>query len=228
MERASEALTGTRYFECEALCVEALAIAHSTQDYERMARILLPLQEARRQKRQLAQDAGKVRRLSSPEEIEPLLNESKRIEAGFYLIEPPLVGADGRELREKANAAEVPVCIVVREPETQTGQWPVVMVGPVTVRTRVSPAGKKVAVRWMLEAGEALGDRAIASVDAGLCAADRVERLYELLATVVDHEKLHQALERACLEAMHEPALSNGKSRPAATAEGGSDEGSGD
>ncbi|MFN3311207.1 MAG: ABC transporter permease, partial [Thermomonas sp.] len=42
------------YFAAERLCLEALELAHKACDYERMARICLPLQEARRQKRDLA------------------------------------------------------------------------------------------------------------------------------------------------------------------------------
>src|SRR5689334_10244420 len=58
MERASTALEAMRYFEAERLASTALRRAHAAADFERMARILLPLQEARRQKRQLAVDSG--------------------------------------------------------------------------------------------------------------------------------------------------------------------------
>lgn len=202
MEDASEALVQTRYYECERLAFEALSLARQGADYERMARILLPLQEARRQKRQLAADAGKVTRLDSMEKLEPLLAGEKKFASGCYLIEPGLVGADGRDLRDKADALQVPVIVVVREPETQLGLWPVVMVGPITVRTRVSPPkGKKIEVSWMLRASEALGDQAISMVNPAVSPLDRVERLADLLSTVVDHEKLHQALQSACQDA---------------------------
>ncbi|HBS28639.1 MAG TPA: hypothetical protein DEB06_04110 [Phycisphaerales bacterium] len=204
MEDASEALVSTRCFECERLCAEALALAHQSQDYERMARILMPLQEARRLKRQNAIDAGVVTRIDSYENLEPLLSGAKPIRPGFYLIEPPLVGADGRELRERANSAETPVVVVVREPVTQTGHWPIVMVGPVTVRTRVDPAPKKLTARWLLEAGEALGDAALAGISPELPAADRAEKLLAALYAVVDHEKLHQTLADACTRAAHD------------------------
>jgi len=201
MEQASEALVATRYFECERLAGEALTLALTGQDYERLSRILLPLQEARRLKRQAAVDSGAIVRLESYETLEPLLSGAKPIKPGMYLIEPPLVGADGRELRERANASEVPVVVVVREPPVRTGQWPVVMVGPVTVRTRVEPPAKKPTARWMLETGEALGDAAIASISTEIPARDRAEKLLAALAAVVDHEKLHQAAAEACAQA---------------------------
>ncbi len=213
MEQASEALVATRYFECERLALEALGLARASQDYERMARITLPLQEARRQKRQIASERRRVIRLDSVEKLEPLLSGQKKIVAGCYLIEPLLVGADGRDLRERADGQEAAVIVVAREPVTRLGAWPVVMVGPVTVRTHfAAPAKEKPDVAWMLGAGEALGDSAIESVDAGMDPMMRVERLADLLATVVDHEKLHQALAEACRAA--EQTMREAEARP--------------
>jgi hypothetical protein len=61
----------------------------------------------------------------------------------MYLLSPPRVGVDGRVLREAATQKQVPVVIVVREPATKAGLWPVVAVGPVTVRARVAPPPHK-------------------------------------------------------------------------------------
>ena len=58
MESASAALAATRYFEAERLAWQALGAAHSAKDFERMGRIALPLQEARRQRYQQALDVG--------------------------------------------------------------------------------------------------------------------------------------------------------------------------
>ncbi|MFN5959081.1 MAG: hypothetical protein ACK462_14220, partial [Planctomyces sp.] len=133
MESASVSLIAGRYFECERLCMEALDAAHRAHDYERMARIILPLQEARRQKRDLARDAGNVTvidsSLPSPGDLRP----------GFYFVRPPRVGLDGRLLREMADKTEVPIIVVVREPTTRAGLCPVVALGPVTLRTRIAP-----------------------------------------------------------------------------------------
>ncbi len=56
MERASLALARTDYFGAERTCLRAIARAVAASDWERAARMCLPLQEARRQKRMLAID----------------------------------------------------------------------------------------------------------------------------------------------------------------------------
>lgn len=197
MERASEALEETRYFECERLCLDALEQSHGVGDYERMARIVLPLQEARRQKRLAAVDAKRLFILEEP------MGEEEPVEPGCYLLQPPLVGADGRDLRERADRQEVPVFVLVREPRTRSGLWPLVMIGPVTVRARVKPPKDedKPDMAWFLGAGESLGDAAMAQVNAEATPAQRVNELFDRLGTVTEHEKLHQALEEACRRA---------------------------
>jgi len=136
MERASRALIGRDYFAAERLCLEALEIAHKACDYERMARICLPLQEARRQKRDLAADAA-ARGAIFP--VDDELPAPGTLRPGCYLVRPPRVGLDGRMLRELADRREVPVIVVVREPRTRAGLWPIVALGPVTIRAQVPP-----------------------------------------------------------------------------------------
>lgn len=199
MEQASEALARRDYFDCERTAVKALAAAYQVRDFERLARIVLPLQEARRQKRLEAADTGRVIRLSEKAPAD------EPITPACYLIEPMLVGADGRDLRERADQTDTPVLVVVREPETQLGQWPLVMIGPVTVRAKVQPPpNDHVTVEWMLAASETLGDEAIAQVDPAAAADERVDDLIDRLGTCPEHEKLHQRLEEACREAIRE------------------------
>lgn len=200
MEEASDALVAVRYFDAERMCVEALSLAHQVHDYERMGRILMPLQESRRQRRQIACDVKKLIRIEVYSDLEALLTGAQPIKPGCYLLSPPLVGADARELRERALADNIPVLVAAREPETRVGLWPIVTVGPLTVRTRIPPP-KKIDASWVQKACESLGDAAVAQIDPGECAADRVDHAMELLAAVVDHEKLHQALRAACEEA---------------------------
>ncbi len=224
MERASRALVERKYFEAERLCLEAMEKAHAESDYERMARVVLPLQEARRQKRDLAVDAGRVFVIDSE------VPAPDTLEAGCYLVKPPRVGLDGRLLREMADRREVPAIVLVREPRTRAGMWPLVALGPVTVRTPVMPPvaaakkapankGKKPAkpaapvdadavlppVTWFLDAAERLGDSALASIDPNRSVIGRVEDVLMRLAAHPDHEKLHQALEAACREAARLP-----------------------
>ncbi|TVQ81250.1 MAG: hypothetical protein EA380_02230 [Phycisphaeraceae bacterium] len=208
MEQAGEALAATDYFECERLAVDALTLAFSVSDYGRMARIILPLQEARRNKRLAALDAKKLVLLN---ELPP---EEEDIEPGCYLCEPPLVGADGRELRDRADRQNIPIFVISREPKTRLGKWPVVMIGPVTIRVRVDPPvdEDRPDVQWFMEASEALGDSAVATVDPEASIESRIEQLHERLGTLTDHEKLHQALEETCREAAS--LVAKGKLKP--------------
>ncbi|TVQ32153.1 MAG: hypothetical protein EA376_06655 [Phycisphaeraceae bacterium] len=201
MEQAGQALTDTKYFEAERLAHDALRQAHGLRDYDRMARIALPLQEARRQKRLAAMDADHIYLFDRA----PGEGEQVKIEPGCWLVQPPMVGADGRSLREEADRLEIPVLVIVREPTTQLGRWPVVMIGPVTVRTQIPPA-EELTCEWFLEASEALGDEAMEQVDSELAAAVRVDRLLDRLETLPEHEKLHQALADACRAAQRECA----------------------
>lgn len=198
MERASEALTATDYFEAESLCIRALAMAHRARDFERMARICLPLQEARRQKRLLAIDAGSVFVISRPEDV------PRRLEAGRYLIQPPMIGADARTLREVADRERVPALVLCREPATKAGLWPIVAIGPQTIRTKVPPPPDPTApdAAWFEATAEALGDAAIARLKPDDPPQWRVADLLEFLEAHPDHEKLHQRLEQACREAI--------------------------
>jgi hypothetical protein len=224
MEQASAALVKRDYFEAERLAAGALRKAQAIGDYERMARIVMPLQEARRQKRDQALETGRVTLVTGE------LPAGKELRAGCYLVAPPRVGVDGRALREAADAQRTPVVVLVREPTSRDGLWPIVAVGPVTVRTKVRPPATKIAqalkkvgkkpaaradagaspevppVEWFVEAGEALGDAAIEGVATDVHPATRADGLLERLEAHPDHEKLHQRLEEACREAAREPA----------------------
>ena len=60
MTKASQALTRNHWFEAERLCAKALDMARAEGDFNLMARIALPLQEARRQRMQVAFDSKKI------------------------------------------------------------------------------------------------------------------------------------------------------------------------
>ncbi len=200
MERAGMALSATRYFECEALGQEALELAFRVGDYERMSRLLMPLEEARRQIRMLAADAGVVGRL------EEMSEESFELKSGCWLIEPLLVGADGRELRRQAAEQEIPVIVIIREPKTQLGLWPIVAVGPSTTRAYVKPPKGDPDVEWFLDAGEALGDAALEGVDPMAPITNQVNALFDALCTLRDHDRLHQALAAVSVQALKDDA----------------------
>ena len=202
MLRASEALARTSYFECERLCVRALARARNANDFERMARICLPLQEARRWTRQTALDEGFRGVVTAPRRME------EPLETGCYLIAPPMVGVEAAAFRAHAAGRRVPVFVLTRDPTTRAGRWPVVGVGggeplPVVVRIAVEPpANDEPDPEWFARTQEALGDAALARVKAEWPADHRVDDLMEWLEAVPDHEKLIQALAGACREAV--------------------------
>ncbi|HZW10475.1 MAG TPA: hypothetical protein VFF69_11280 [Phycisphaerales bacterium] len=218
MERASRALVETQYFEAERLGMRALSAAREALDFERMARICLPLQEARRQRREQALDAGPVARVRSLHDL------PRPLRPGCYLVQPPLIGRDGRRIRETAERKAVPACVLTREPLTRSGKWPVVAVGAMVARTQVDPPWPVERVEgspskdddprvppseWFAAASEALGDAAIARVLPTDHPHHRVDDLLDSLDAHPEHEKLHQALAAACRVAIgtEEPVL---------------------
>ena len=203
MEKASEALAQMSWFEAERLAQKALVMAWQQRDCERMARIILPLQEARRQRFQRALDVGSVTVMDSAP-----ITEDVKVEPGGYLVGPPLVGADARRLRVAALSQEVPAAVLCREPATQLGLVPVVSTIPgKSFRTKVRPPKdrRQPDLAWMVDAMEALGDAALESIDPQKAVDRRIEALMEMLDAMPEHEGLHQALEAACREAMHAP-----------------------
>lgn len=209
MEKASAALEQGDYFASERFADDALRLAHRVGDYERMTRICLPLEEARRQKRLDAFDSGNVFIINANDR----LHEAPH--PGCYLVEPILVAADARDLRERADEVQIPVIIVTHEPETKSGDWPLVAIGPTTIRCRVAPA-KKVTREWILAASEAIGDEAIETIEPDLSPEALVDELFDCLATIPDHDKLHQALMQACQQAHHAQAEAPSNSDAAA------------
>ncbi len=197
LNKADKALTGTDYFECEELCIEAVERALKHRHYDQVAQAAMPLMEARRQKRVAAVDSGRLSiidgELPHPPDIQP----------GVYLMQPPRVGIDGKRLRDAADKERVPIVVLVREPTTQTKLVPVVAISHRTVRTKVAPYDE-VSVEWILGAIEALGEAVIELIDTGHEAAQRVEYLWTCVQTLPDHEELPALLARAATEASRE------------------------
>lgn len=224
MERASSALVATLYFEAEALALKALERAAAAGDFGRMARICLPLQEARRQKREQALDADRTFILDA------LPRRNHPIEPGCYLLEPPLIGIESADFRALCDRRKVPALVLCREPLTGLGRWPIVGVSgsdreSLVIRVQVAPpagpaanAGNASAgprpgppPSWFIATQEALGDAAIAKISPKLPWDYRALDLMEYLRAVPDHEKLHQALMEACHQASRGPV--SGKPR---------------
>lgn len=214
MERACLHIAAAEYFEAERLCVGALRAARNALDFERMARIVLPLQEARRQKRVSAFDAGMVAVVRTRQDL------PKPMPAGCYLVMPPMIGRDGTSLRETLNRRSTPASVLTREPLTRTGRWPIVGVGPMVIRVQVDPPWpiervegsvskdndtRLPPVEWFARTSEGLGDAAIAALAPGDHPHYRVDDLLDFLEAHPEHEKLHQELERASRAAIGTP-----------------------
>ena len=194
MSKAQQALARNHWFEAERLAVKALEMARTDGDFNLMARITLPLQEARRQRMQIAFDSRKLVILDAP------MQDEAAMEGVCYLLQPPLVGSESRRLRLLALEREIPAVFLCREPKTLLGLCPVVAIGQVTVRARIDPPRKwdKPDLAWYLGACEQLGDAAIESLDTAGEPSKRVDALLERLDTRPDHETIHHALAEAC------------------------------
>lgn len=204
MERASRALVATDYFQAEELALRGLLMARRLLDFDRMARICLPLQEARRQRVQQAFDeTTSVRVVSSIPE-----DESASIEPGCALVVPMLVAADARRLRERAFAQRVPLAVLCAEPVTKLRLLPIAALGQVVVRMKVRPPAQlaKPTKSWFQETMEDLGDAAIEEIDPILQGERLVDAILDRLDAVPDHEKLHQRLADACRAAARQQA----------------------
>ncbi len=215
MQRACDALVQQVFHEAERLAASGLDQAHRLRDYDRMGRIALVLQEARRQRVQRAADAGVVCTVNCSSELGSVDSE------GACVIQPPLVGLDAAVVRQTALRRGRALIVLVREPMTKAGLWPVVAATEsVVVRVMVEPpAGEMVSseqaahepvtelisMNWVMESVRALGDKAIDSIDASMPGAWRVDDLMEALLAVPEHDQLHQVLAAACKDAQHEP-----------------------
>lgn len=218
MEAASEALQSGRYFECERLAAKALDAACRERDYPLIARLTLPLQEARRQRRLMAAEAGQLFVLhEEPPE------EGFDIRPGCYVFMPPCVAAEARRLARAALEREIPVIAFACEPITGAGLLPIVVFGPATIRTRVRPP-RQTTTAWCLEAIEALSVEAIASVDTGRMLMRQVEELKDKLDTLPESELLHQRLAEIALQATHAPRLITTPPNASAADEGHGDD----
>ena len=230
MERASKALAEMDYRQCEALSLDALAQARRQGDWPFYARVLLPLQESRRQRRMIAADGG-IRLGTGSMEGEPddLL---VAIGDGCVVLTRPHDAAAARALADAATRRKRCVLVLLADNEADAAVWTMRSFrGPDVACDRPAPANELVdrwwpveadkvggdeagikahqqqvnraaqAADWFLSAAEALGNAALAKVAGKLRCPERVEALEQCLQVVTDHEILHQRLGDAAREA---------------------------
>ncbi len=195
IERANAAVGDGDWYDAERFACEAMELAYKGIDFLRMSVAIEALRDARAGRREAAVGSGAMYAFDSP-----IGEDDFELAEGCWLIEPPRVGADGRDLREMASQKKIAMFPVSREPMTTTGLWPLVAVGPLVIRAKVSPP-QEITPSWFVSAVEALGASAIDDVDPESGAIDRVEELFLRLQTIPDAMCLHDALLDACREA---------------------------
>ncbi|MCH2161948.1 MAG: hypothetical protein MK085_08760 [Phycisphaerales bacterium] len=194
LTRTETAMKQSAWFEAERLALKALEAAREACDFDLMARACTPLQESRRERMQMALDTSGKTRVLEAIEAEP------KIHPGLVMVQPPAVGADGRRLRIAALHEEIPLLVVIREPQTRLGLCPIVAVGRITVRAYLeAPKNAKTpSAKWMVSALERLGEAALDSMVERDDPVANVDALLARLDTVPDHDGLHEALAHAC------------------------------
>jgi hypothetical protein len=180
MEEASEALARTDYFACEKLCLQALDLARDSNDYERYARILLPLQESRRLRRQAAADAGTFILTA---ELSPQAILDQHPAGCLLLTDPPYTDEHEQAIRQLAFERELNI--------------EVLLMGPKDLRQAFEQHAERV------------GDAAVAAVPNHADPTDRIEAYWHTVQRVGDHEIAHQRLAQAARDAAREAAKQN-------------------
>jgi len=182
MERASRALAEMDYLTCETFCLGAMDKAQQAEDWPGYARILLPLQEARRQRRMIACDAG-------------VRINTRHLDPGVVVLTDPITREQASRFDQQARQARCYLEVLWVMDQTPE-QWVVASHRGPHVQTQV-PAAASPSVAWYLAASEALGDKALEQVTAPQGSLQRLVALQDMLEVVTDHEILHQQLGEA-------------------------------
>ncbi|MEO0477624.1 MAG: hypothetical protein AAF085_16895 [Planctomycetota bacterium] len=214
MEDASQALVEMFYARCEILCLEALQQARGESDWGMVRRILLPLQEARRQKRQAAIDGPVLLGTPDPTKSPEWLLEQ---ECGCVVITKPFNQTLANSMWMFIHHAGLPVEILLADNASSDSSWRITSFSNPAIYTDLpapdpSWIGKALSsadmnpptpAHWFMRASEAIGNAAIDAVTDEPGTVERFDALAAALSAVGDHELLHQALADAA-KALHE------------------------
>lgn len=200
MEDASHKLAEMNYLASESLCLQALAEARVQGRWNYYARIVLPLQECRRQRRMIAAESTVV--IGTPGDV-------PRLSAGCLLVSKPHRQEDAAVVAREAAQAGLHVEVLYASQTPDEGPWTIeTFVGPSAHCEVAAPLNvekgqpidaieQPFAAHWFIAASEALGDAALEQVTAPLGSLERVEQIEARIAAVSDHEILHQRLAEA-------------------------------
>lgn len=204
MEVASIALAKMDYLACEDLCFAALAQARERGDWAYYSAILLPLQEARRQRRMIAAEGivrlgtAKLAKIDAQEIL-------SQLPAGCVVLTSPHTPADAHKLAISARQKRQHVEVLFAQPDD--GRWLLrsfapnsnvscsVAAPPAELLERwLKPGEMPAAADWFLDACEMLGDAALAAVKPVSPTVKDLARMEACLDIVTDHEQIHQQL----------------------------------
>ena len=215
MEDASQALAEMDYARCEALCLDALAQARAEQDWVMVQRVLLPLQEARRQRRQTAIDGWITLGISSSnaQDGKPGLDHSH----GCVVLTHPSTAEDAADADQHARASAKSIELLYADNPADRGTWRITTyrgpsvtadvpapdrawIGQATHAIDIAPPTP---AHWFMRASEALGNAAMDAITEPPGTVEYFDALAAALHAVGDHELLHQRLADAA-RALHE------------------------
>ena len=221
MEQASEALAKMDYLACESLCEAALAQAKRQGDWAYYGRILLPLQECRRQRRMIAAE-GAIRLGTSAQGGGPA-TWLEHLASGCIVITHPHSHGEAARLLHEVRERRLFIEVLFADSRVNDSTWRIatftgqrkatveIPAPPVAERDRwlLPASGGKVEksdssfrgatppkAQWFVEASEKLGDALLAGVKA-TSPFDLVDVLEACLVGAPDHEILHQRLAEA-------------------------------
>lgn len=215
METASQALAKLDYARCEALCLQALGQARDQADWVMYRRVLLPLQETRRQKRQAALD-GPIR-LGTAEREDDVAALIGELDQGCVVLTWPYTAADAMSLHRVVRDKALPIEVLFADNEAGDAAWWITSFAQPALRVELpapnaqwvgqwigpSSTAAPAAAHWFMRASEALGNTALAQIVATPGTPEHLQALEQSLSAVGDHEILHQRLADAA-EALHE------------------------
>lgn len=208
MEQASVSLVKMDYLTCEALCLEALGAARAQRDWPYYARILLPLQEARRQRRMIAAE-GRLR-LGTATLTGTTEDWLRAPNAGCIVVTQPHTADTARALDRAARDQRLHVEVLFADNASSDDTWTLrsfrgpavsctVAAPPAVWRDRdltqrtTQPINTRTPADWFIDATESLGDAALASL-APAVPEQLLPLLESCLDVVTDHEIIHQRL----------------------------------
>jgi hypothetical protein len=212
MEQASGLLVQMDYLPAERLCERALAKARQAGKWDYVARILLPLQECRRQRRIIAGEA--VVRLGSATLSQKPTEIVGRFPAGAIVLTRPHDRAFALELLAAADSVGGYWEVLLADNPADAKTWNIVSLRSAAFSVTVQPPARVWIDRWITPGNaadfapdgttpgtwivgvtEKLGDAGLAAVNAQhpRPSPEKADALEAALGSVCDHELLIQA-----------------------------------